>query len=241
MPNPYFQFKQFTIYQDRCALKVSTDSCVFGAWVAAKMANTEHHIGRCLDIGAGSGLLMLMLAQQFPGFIDGVEIDAGSYEQATENITASPWFNRLQLFHSDVKLFSVPNRYDFIISNPPFFEGDLPSTNSRYNFAKHDAGLTLQDLLEVAERNLSDKGQFAVLLPAHRVQWFRELAASHALYVAEQLLVRQSLQHPFFRAALILNRKNGIPTKKEELTIRLNPSMYTPGFTAMLKQYYLNL
>ena len=241
MPNNYFQFKQFTIYQERCALKVSTDSCIFGAWIAKKIALYEHHIGTALDIGSGSGLLMLMLAQQFPGIVHGVEIDKASYEQATENIAASPWYNRLQLFHNDIKLFSIPYQYDLIISNPPFYEGDLKSGNSRYNFAKHDDGLTLKDLLEVTERNLSKKGLFAVLLPEHRATWFEELAASHELYVTEKLLIRQSLQHPFFRAVLLLNRKNGTPQKKEELTIRLNPTMYTPGFIGLLKPYYLHL
>ena len=241
MPNPYFQFKQFTIYQDRCALKVSTDSCVFGAWVAKKLAHYEHHIGTALDIGAGSGLLMLMLAQQFPGSIHGVEIDKASYEQATENIAASPWYHRLQLFHNDIKLFSIPYRYDLIISNPPFFEGDLKSANSRYNFAKHDEALTLKDLLEVAERNLSPKGMFAVLLPYQRADWFEEMAASHELYVQEKLLMRQTLQHPHFRAILLLNRKNGLPQKKEELSIRLNATVYTPGYVALLKEYYLHL
>src|SRR5450432_3276258 len=158
MPNNYFQFKQFTIYQDRCALKVSTDSCIFGAWVAKKVAGFEYHVSSCLDIGAGSGLLMLMLAQQFQGSIDGIEIDTASYEQAAENIAGSSWYNRLQLFHNDVKLFSLPHQYDLIISNPPFFEGDLKSVNPRYNFAKHNDGLTLQDLLQVTERNLSAKG-----------------------------------------------------------------------------------
>jgi tRNA1Val (adenine37-N6)-methyltransferase len=241
MPNSYFQFKQFTIYQERCALKVSTDSCIFGAWVAGQIALAERHVANCLDIGAGSGLLMLMMAQQFPGLIHGVEIDPGSYEQATENIAASAWFNRLQLYHNDVKLFAAPNRYDCIISNPPFFENELKSANNRYNFAKHEAGLTLQDLLEVAERNLTVKGQFALLLPFHRVEWFEKLAASHELFVKNKLLIRQTLRHPYFRAALILHRNNNGLQQTEELTIRLRADLYSPGFTALLKPYYLHL
>jgi len=241
MPNHYFQFKQFTVYQDRCALKVSTDSCIFGAWVAKKVAGIEHHLNACLDIGSGSGLLMLMLAQQFPGMIQGVEIDKSSYEQATENIAASKWNNRLQLFHKDVKLFSVPHQYDLVISNPPFYEGDLKSLNSRYNFAKHSDGLTLQDLLEVAERNLSAKGIFAVLLPFHRVAWFEQLAASCELFVFDRLMIRQSLQHPHFRAVLMMNRKNSGQTKKEELVIRQSADQYSVAFKYLLKEYYLHL
>jgi len=241
MPDNYFQFKQFTIYQDRCALKVSTDSCVFGAWVARKLANVEFHVSGCLDIGAGSGLLMLMLAQQFAGSIDGIEIDKQSYEQATENIAGSLWYNRLQLFHNDVKLFSLPHRYGLIISNPPFFEGDLKSTNTRYNFAKHNDGLTLDDLLQVTERNLSEKGMFAVLLPYHRTAYFEGLAVNYGLFVTDKLSIRQSLQHPYFRTALLLNRKNSGQVKKEELVIRQSPGVYSFTFIALLKNYYLHL
>jgi len=241
MPNNYFQFKQFTIYQERCALKVSTDSCIFGAWVAKKIALSQRHISGCLDIGAGSGLLMLMLAQQFQGTLHGIEIDAASYEQATENIAASPWYNRMQLFLHDVKLFSLPHRYDLIISNPPFYAGDLKSANSRYNYAKHDEGLSLQDLLEVAERNLSAKGLFAVLLPFHRTAWFEALAASYELFVTNKLLIRQSQQHPHFRSALLLSRKNNGQVKTEELIIRRSPEIYSHGFIELLKDYYLHL
>lgn len=241
MPNNYFQFKEFTVYQDRCALKVSTDSCVFGAWIAKKIAAHPQQVMRCLDIGAGTGLLMLMMAQQFPGVIDGVEIDAASCEQATENITASKWYNRLKLYHSDVKLFSLPHRYDFIFSNPPFYEADLKSPNTRYNFARHSDGLTLQDLLEVTNRNLAEKGQFAVLLPWHRVSYFVELAVSYGLYLAAQLSMRQDLQHPHFRAVLLFNRKNTGQVKKEELVIRQSPDQYTPVFISLLKDYYLHL
>jgi tRNA1Val (adenine37-N6)-methyltransferase len=241
MSNNYFQFKQFTIYQDRCALKVSTDSCIFGAWMAKKVAGFQYHISGCLDIGAGSGLLMLMLAQQFQGSIHGIEIDQESFEQATENIAGSSWYNRLQLFHDDIKLFSLPHQYDLIISNPPFFENDLKSGNSKYNFAKHNDGLTLQDLLEVTSRNLSGKGIFAVLLPYHRSAYFEQMAASYGLYVTDKLSIRQSVQHPYFRTALMMNRKNEGVQKKEELVIRQSPEVYSYAFIALLKNYYLYL
>lgn len=241
MPNPYFQFKSFTVYQDRCALKVSTDSCVFGAWLANKLAFSRHHLNACLDIGAGSGLLMLMLAQKFPGLIDGVEIDKDSCEQASENIAASPWHSRLRIFHDDVKLFSLPHRYDIIVSNPPFYEGDLKSANQRYNFAKHDTGLTLKDLTEFAERNLSEKGMFAVLLPSHRADDFIRLTASHGLYPVQQLNIRQTLKHPAFRTAFILQREQVREIAKEEIIIRLNAETYTKEFIGLLRDYYLYL
>ena len=116
MANPYFQFKQFTVYQDRSTLKVTTDSCLFGAWIAGRMSRRQLAIHKALDIGAGTGLLMLMLAQKFAGTIHGIEIDQDTYEQATENIKASPWNDRLHLFHHDIKLFELPHQYDLIFT-----------------------------------------------------------------------------------------------------------------------------
>lgn len=241
MPNNYFQFREFTIYQEKSSLKVNTDSCVFGAWSAKKALELGFHIKRCLDIGAGTGLLMLMLAQQFPGIIDGVEIDRDSYEQAMENIKTSSWYDRLHLFHNDIKLFSSLHQYDFIISNPPFFENHLKSPNHKNNFAKHDDGLTLSDLLEVANRNLTARGHLAILLPYHRSDYFEELAAGYELFVCNKLNMRQSTQHPYFRVALILNRKNKGIIRKEELIIRQSALTYSAGFVKLLKDYYLYL
>lgn len=241
MPNEYFQFKQFTVFQERSTLKVTTDSCIFGAWTAKKLAAFEYHVSGCLDIGAGTGLLMLMLAQQFAGSIHGIEIDKDAYEQATENIKTSPWYNRIQLFHNDAKIFSATQQYDFIISNPPFFENDLKSPVKKNNFAKHGDGLALADLLELVNRNLTQRGSFSVLLPIHRLDYFIAQAANHELFVQNQLLIRQSHTHPFFRAALILNRKNSGIIKKEELTIRQTPDKYTVSFIELLKPYYLYL
>jgi len=159
MANSYFQFKQFTIHQDRSTLKVSTDSCIFGAWVAKTCPecfplpplepalSLPKGVGGVLDIGAGTGLLMLMLAQQWSGAIDGIEIDKDTSEQAMENIQASPWGDRLQVSHGDILSATLPAAYDLIISNPPFYEGDLTSPARHKNLAKHDAGLTLEGLL----------------------------------------------------------------------------------------------
>lgn len=241
MANPYFQFKSFTVYHDRCTLKVSTDSCLFGAWLAEKISVGQMGIQQALDIGAGSGLLMLMLAQQFPGQIHGIEIDQDTYEQATENIKASPWYDRMQLFHSDAKLFELPHRYDLIFSNPPFYEGDLKSGSVQKNLAKHDTGLTLTDLLEVVDRNITVKGKFAVLLPYHRMEELIALAANYELFAEEQLTVQQSPEHPHFRAALLFSHKNsGIP-HVENIIIHETPGNYSARFTALLKNYYLYL
>lgn len=240
MPNPYFQFKQFTIYQDRCALKVSTDSCILGAWVATQLSNQEFNIKHILDIGAGSGLLMLMLAQKYSGKIDGIEIEQNAYEQALENIQASPWNDRLRLHHHDAALFQHSRKYDFIISNPPFYESDLKSDNHKNNLAKHDDGLTLANLLDIVDINLTSCGKLTILLPYHRMEYVEQIAPSANLFVTHRLLIRPTAAHAYFRSILLLGRKLQTATT-EVLTIKELNDEYSSDFVSLLKDYYLKL
>src|SRR5437868_5022622 len=144
MPNNYFQFKQFIIQQDNCAMKVCTDACLFGAYIANELQSIP--VNTILDIGAGTGLLSLMLAQKTTAVIDAVEIDNAAFEQAKENIAASPWKEKINTYHADISTFKTGKRYEHIISNPPFFEDDLRSNDEKKNFAKHDSSLTLENL-----------------------------------------------------------------------------------------------
>ena len=140
MPNPYFRFKQFTIYHDQCAMKVCTDACILGAWFADRIKNPSI----ILDIGAGSGLLMMMLTQKNKSEIHGIEIDEPSFRQLTENVSGSNWKDQVKVFHGDARTFLFPVQYDFIITNPPFFLNDLQSDKDHLNVAKHSKQLTLE-------------------------------------------------------------------------------------------------
>lgn len=240
MPNNYFQFKQFTVQQERAALKVSTDSCLFGAWAAEELRRRKEEIRRVLDIGAGSGLLMFMLAQKCNAVIDGIEIDGPSFQQATANSEESPWKNRLHIFHADVKEFQFQQQYDFIISNPPFYEGDLKPGASNRNIAMHDEGLKLDELLQVTDQCLSEDGSFAVLLPYHRAEQFITSAANHGLFLSVRVNVRQTVNHTFFRTMLLLRRVNETPGM-QELSIKDQSNQYTESFTELLRDYYLYL
>ena len=136
MSNSYFNFKQFTVNQDRCAMKVTTDSCLFGTWVAKEMqAATTHNVKTMLDIGAGSGLLSLMVAQKNAVLIEAVEIDADAAQQARENVAASPWKDKINVVNRDVLQWKPSHSYDFIFSNPPFYENDLKSDKKGKNIA----------------------------------------------------------------------------------------------------------
>lgn len=238
MPNNYFQFKQFTIYQDQCAMKVCTDACILGAWFAQKAPAWS----QVLDIGSGTGLLMLMLAQKHKGEIRGIELDLAAYRQLRDNIGQSPWKNMLKVFPGDVRTFSFPEKFDFIITNPPFFENDLPSATEGEILAKHSRELTLAQLLSVIDANLSPEGSFGILLPYHRTAWFAEQAAArYGFSLREQLLVRQTPRHDFFRSILYFSRHRQVSIPTTELTIQNSEGGYTPDFVELMKDYYLYL
>jgi tRNA1Val (adenine37-N6)-methyltransferase len=183
---------------------------------------------------------MLMLAQKCDALIDGIEIDEPSYQQAKENIEASPWKERLQLFNSDVKQFGFTKKYDLIISNPPFYEGDLKSDAANRNVAMHDAGLKLDELITVVDANLSEEGRFAVLLPFMRAERMIELAKVANLHLQTHVQVKQSVKHGYFRSMLLFSRIKTEPTL-EELAIKGENNQYTNEFISLLKDYYLYL
>lgn len=246
MANSYFKFKQFTINQDKCAMKVCTDACLFGALAATYKPYLQNItlpklITHCLDIGTGTGLLSLMFAQQNNGTrIDAVEIDSDAAHQAADNIVASPWADNIRVFNQDISQFDNHKRYDCIISNPPFFEGDLRSADTARNNAKHDTALDLTKLLKAIDRLLSTDGFLAVLLPYQRIVHFTEEARKAGLFLARQVLVKQTFKHKFFRGILFFNRKEVKP-EFETIIIKDTDHNYTPEFAAALKDYYLFL
>ncbi len=238
MRNGYFQFKQFIVRQDRCAMKVCTDACILGAWFADKAPG----YARVLDIGSGTGLLMLMLAQKHKGEIRGIEIDGEAFHQLKDNIGNSPWRAKLKVFPGDIRSFSFPDKFDFIISNPPFYENDLAASSLPANLARHSKELTLSELLEAIESNLSQKGSFGVLLPYHRTTWFEgQAAARHGFRLKEKLLIRQTPRHDFFRSVLYFSRRADKFVPTTELTIQNASGAYTEDFIDLMKDYYLYL
>lgn len=239
MPNNYFQFKQFTVHQDRCIMKVCTDACLFGAYVADRFQKASQRL-RVLDIGAGTGLLSLMLAQKnATATIDAVEIDKQSAEQAKENFKNAPWKDRLHIYHQPIQEFRI-NTYDLVISNPPFYENDLKSTNDRRNVALHSANLGLDDLLDVIKRHLSAHGKFAVLLPYHRSANFINHALLKDYHLQEEISVKQTSKHPYFRSMLLFGKEK-MQVRHADICIKEKDEKYSAEFIELLKDYYLNL
>ena len=221
-------------------MKVCTDACLFGAYTADQIAEGKLSATNILDIGTGTGLLSLMLAQQTASAIDAVEIDKASYYQARENFEESPWKERLSIFNTDILQFSSTKKYDLVISNPPFFEKDLKSDDAKKNAAKHDSTLTLQQLLDVVVKYLDEDGVFAVLLPYHRINYCVEEAEKTGLYLSKKVLIKQTPLHAWFRGILFFS-KHQTAAVKEEISIRDKMGDYTSKFMDLLRDYYLYL
>jgi tRNA1Val (adenine37-N6)-methyltransferase len=238
MSNSYFQFKQFTVQQEQCAMKVCTDACLFGAWAADLLQQKK--VNTILDIGTGTGLLSLMVAQKTGAAIDAVEVDKNAFQQAKDNFSTSHWAEKLTTINSDITVFNTAKKYDCIISNPPFFEDDLRSPHNNKNAAKHDTSLTFQVLLQQVTRLLKEDGGFAVLLPYHRVEYFISEGVKQGLFCNEKVLVKQTTKHNYFRGMLLFSA-NKIEAVTKEITIKDDSGKYTSEFISLLKEYYLYL
>lgn len=220
-------------------MKVCTDACMLGAWMAGKLGGSG--INNILDIGCGTGLLSLMLSQKINASIDAIEIDTDTAKQAGENISASPWAANIRVIHTSLQEFIPQKKYDLIICNPPFYENDLRSEHENKNVAKHDITLKLEELLLFVKEHLFDEGVFALLLPFHRVVYLEKISNGQGLFVLEKLLVKQSTQHDYFRSVIILSKKETIAPLTNELIIHDDERQYTAAFEVLLKDYYLKL
>ena len=237
MPNDYFQFKEFTIYQDRCAMKVSTEACILGAWFAYQQIETKN----TLDLGSGTGLLMLMLAQRWQGYFHGIEIESKAAGQLRENILQSKWAEKCTVIEGDVRNYASPVAYDFIISNPPFYEKQLSSYDPSVNLARHSSSLSLEELIRAIDSNLSIAGSFGILLPSKRALAFEKMAKARSFFLIQKLVVRQSPVHGEFRTILHMGRKKVDQPKTSSLLIRDIAGNYSDEFVQLMKAYYLNL
>ena len=149
-------------------MKVTTDGCLFGAWCAEEIQNTKVKSQNALDIGSGTGLLSLLMAQKNAIKIDAIELVKEAAEQATENVASSPWKENINVIQADILEWNTANKYDVIISNPPFYESELRSGKTTKNIAHHDEGLKLDDLFRFIKHHLTNDGIFFLLLPAKR-------------------------------------------------------------------------
>lgn len=237
MANTFFKFKSFVVEQKDCAMKVTTDSCLFGAWIADQISDKQ----LVLDIGGGTGLLSLMLAQKNSNFkITSVEIENNCFQQLKENILQSSFVNQIMPIHANILDFNSTAKFNTIISNPPFYENQLKSDRTAVNQARHEQSLSLKALFVKVNDLLDRNGVFYLLLPQYRINETVQLANQVGFYPALITQVKQTPAHQPFRVMFRFEKTNQ-ECKHTEITITESNSNYTATFVALLKDYYLYL
>lgn len=233
-----FRFKQFTVQQDRCAMKIGTDGVLLGAWTSL-----EKKPNSILDIGAGTGLISLMLAQRSPSeIVDAIEIDEDAYEQCVENFEASDWADRLFCYHAGLDEFAaeIEEKYDLIVSNPPFFSEDVSSGNSSRDIARQNISLPFDALLKGVSKFLADDGAFSTIVPFKEEESFTAVGSQSGLFPKRVTRVKGSPSSDIKRSLLEFSferKEAGI----EELVIERRRHEYTKEYVNLTKDFYLKM
>lgn len=184
MSNPYFTFKQFTIWHNKCAMKVGTDGVLLGTWANVAEANS------ILDIGTGTGMIALIAAQRNPkARITGVDIDSSASIQATENVLNSPWKERIHIIQEDIKKFHPAILFDSILCNPPYFRNSLKCPDRQRSVARHTDNLSPEELLKSVQTLMTDSGEFSIIIPSCDYKLLESLAFIHSLYTVRRTFV----------------------------------------------------
>ena len=236
--NKVFKFKEFQVAQDRSAMKIGTDAVLLGAWVSL-----EHTPISILDIGTGTGVIALQLAQRSEAeLIDAVEIEASAHHQAVENFENSPWSDRLFCYHAPLMEFAeeIDEQYDLIISNPPFYSNAFASKDRHRNTARLTSALSFDDLLASTSKLLAKQGRFAVIIPFDQEEHFSELARHYKLFT-NRILRTKGSPHSDFKRSLIEFSFFETNAEIQELIIENSRHNYTEDYIEIVKDFYLKM
>lgn len=237
MSNPYFSFKKFTVYHDKCAMKVGTDGVLLGAWTKIREAKTA------LDIGTGTGLISLMLSQRSGNLlsIDAIDIDEYAILQAAENVKRTT-FENVDCIHSSLQDYSndCEKRYDLIVSNPPYFSSSLHSPSGQRTLARHTDSLQMDEFMNISARLLSPGGYLSLIFPYTDKDLLIELAENSGLYVSR---ITNVYPMPHLQAKRILLEFSLLKQEVEatDLIIEKERHIYTDDFTELVRDFYLKL
>lgn len=259
---PTFTFKQFAICQDRCAMKVGTDGVLLGAWARVE------HCSRVLDMGTGTGLVALMAAQRSRAHIVAIDLDADAVAQATENVLASPWADRIQVVEADARelaqwrmedgewrmenesshseascQLSILNSqfpFDALLCNPPFFENSLKSPDSARTMARHTDTLSFDELARSAARLLAPEGELSVVIPYDRAHDMTVSCACHGLFATRQTIV-VPVEGGKPKRILMAFTREGAAHTPETLCIQDKQRQYTPAYIRLVEDFYLKM
>lgn len=237
MPSTSFAFKQFIIKQDKCAMKVGTDAVLLGAWI---IPNGSKHI---LDIGTGTGVISLMLAQKIVAQIDAIDIEEEAFIQAKQNVSESKFSKQIHIIHSSFQKYAktAGKKYNLIVTNPPYFEQSLKSSDEQRSHARHADVLPFEELLDGVLKLLDEKGKFCLILPTLEAVKFRTLAEKKGLNLSKLLRVKSRVDKDTeIRHLMQFEIK---PSEFSEQTIAIEQDerhQYTVEYKELTKDYYLN-
>ncbi|MDR1763640.1 MAG: methyltransferase [Dysgonamonadaceae bacterium] len=234
MSQAYFQFKQFTVRHDLCAMKVGTDGAVLGAWADCSRAQSA------LDVGAGSGLIALMLAQRSNAAVDAVDIDENACRQSKINFENSPFGGRMRIFNADYRNFQPGRKYDLIVSNPPYFSRSLKPPLAERSFARHDEALPTEILISKSASLMNENSRLSLIIPTDKMENTAQTAEKYGLHLRRKTEVYSLPTKPPKRVLLeFTNCKADL--EEDKLTIETSPKIYSSEFVRLLKEFYLKL
>lgn len=232
---PFF-FKKFGMFHHRSTMRVGTDAVLFARWVGVSCSD------RVLDVGTGSGIIPLMLAQREAGRVDAIELDFDSCEEARQNFEISVWSDKLAVFNEDVRFFAdnAKEKYDLIVSNPPFYSSDVKPIREKKVMARHVSTLSYQDLLVSARKMLKDDGRLAVVLPYYESRLFIKDAEKQGFYLQKEFLISPIEGKEPNRVNLQFGLNNQQCDDRVLFTIRNKDYLYTAEYKEFLKDFYLD-
>lgn len=234
MSNSYFQFKQFTLHHERCAMKIGTDGVLLGAWAPVD------HVKSILDVGTGTGLIALQLAQRCKeASITAIELNEAAAAQAAENVASSPWAHRVEVVCGDFRTFEAQAPYDLIISNPPYFTSALRCPDAARTTARHADTLGLEILMRRAASMLAPQGRVSVVLPADAEHPALDAAWFSGLHPVQLTRVFTRADKPCKRLLLTFSTQE-MPCSTQQLTLREADNSYSAAYRSLTAPFYLH-
>ena len=235
MANDYFQFKQFTVHQERCGMKVGTDGTLLGAWAHAPISSA-----RILDIGTGTGLIALMMAQRFPNAsVLGIDIDEDAVSQAQENVAASPFATRIKICHENILDFDDSEGFDAIVSNPPYFVDSLTCPDKQRTKARHTVNLTYEGLMRSAYRLLKPNGLFSLVIPTECRSSIEAEARLVGFFLTRVCMIRTTPKKSSKRQLIEFSKYPENNLIIEEGIIEVSPNVRSPWYQQLTQDFYV--
>lgn len=235
MSNDYFQFRQFVVHQQRCAMKVGTDGTLLGAWAAAPSGQC-----RILDIGTGTGLIALMMAQRYPeAEVTGIDIDEDAVTQAVDNVRLSPFSERIRICHLDILNFADTIGFDAIVSNPPYFVDSLACPDDQRTIARHAVSLTYEQLMHQVYRLLKDEGRFSVVVPSDCRAKIEAAACLEGFFTTRVCLIKTTPRKQPKRQLIEFQKHPVSELDISEGVIEVSPNVRSEWYQQLTKEFYI--